>query len=92
MPPKYRSGCHLEVSLLRAITGRHNPDGSVTLYATTATISGSGDNGADPNKLVVIADQPTATTPAVNDSIHKPTKRPSRRSPTRSPSPQARAW
>ena len=54
---------------LRAITGRHNPDGSVTLYATTAAISGSGDNGADPNKLVALTDQPAATFPAVNEAF-----------------------
>lgn len=54
---------------LRAITGRHNPDGSVTLYATTATISGSGDNGADPNKLVALSDRPAATAPAVNEAF-----------------------
>ncbi|MBV8993675.1 MAG: hypothetical protein JO287_08220 [Pseudonocardiales bacterium] len=54
---------------LRALTGQHNPDGSVTLYATTAAISGSGDNGADPNKLVTLTDQPTATSPAVNEAF-----------------------
>jgi hypothetical protein len=36
--------------------------GTATIYATTSTISGSGDQGADPNKLVVITDQPSATT------------------------------
>ncbi|MGH3782950.1 MAG: hypothetical protein ACRDRO_20590 [Pseudonocardiaceae bacterium] len=54
---------------LRAIAGRHNPDGSVTLYAATATISGSGDVGADPNKLVALTDQPAATSPAVNEAF-----------------------
>ncbi|MBV9651708.1 MAG: hypothetical protein JO296_16450 [Pseudonocardiales bacterium] len=54
---------------LRAFTGRHNPDGSVTLYAVTAAISGSGDNGADPNKLVAVTDQPAATSPAVNEAF-----------------------
>jgi hypothetical protein len=33
-----------------------------TKYATTSTISGSGDQGADPNKLVVVTDQLSATT------------------------------
>ena len=37
---------------LRNITGRVNGDGSVTIWATTSTISGSGDQGADPNKLL----------------------------------------
>ncbi|MBV8997224.1 MAG: hypothetical protein JO287_26820, partial [Pseudonocardiales bacterium] len=54
---------------LRAITGRHNADGSVTLYSVTSTISGSVDNGADPNKLVTLTDQPTATTPALNEAF-----------------------
>jgi len=34
---------------------------TATIYATTSTISGSGDQGADPNKLVVITDQLNAT-------------------------------
>jgi len=47
---------------LRNITGIVNWDGTATIYATTSTISGSGDQGADPNKLVVITDQLSATT------------------------------
>ena len=39
---------------LRELTGQVNADGTVTLYATTSTISNSGDQGADPNKLVAI--------------------------------------
>jgi hypothetical protein len=34
---------------LRGLTGRVNPDGTVSLWATTSTVSGSGDIGADPN-------------------------------------------
>jgi hypothetical protein len=34
------------------------------LYATTSTSSASTDNGADPNKVVVITDQLSATTAA----------------------------
>ena len=34
----------------------------MTLWATTATCSTSGDNGADPNKVVGITDQVSATT------------------------------
>ncbi|MDQ6705227.1 MAG: hypothetical protein M3Z85_04570 [Acidobacteriota bacterium] len=41
---------------LRNITGRNNGDGTVTIWAVTSTISGSGDQGADPNKLVAITD------------------------------------
>jgi hypothetical protein len=33
----------------------------VTLWATTSTSSASGDNGADPNKVVAIIDQIAAT-------------------------------
>ena len=46
---------------LRGLTGRVNGDGTVTLWATTSTSSASGDNGADPNKVVEIVDQIAAT-------------------------------
>ncbi len=46
---------------LRNLTGVASGD-QVTLWATTATSSTSGDNGADPNKVVVITDQLSATT------------------------------
>ena len=46
---------------LRSLTGRINGDGTVTLWATTSTSSASGDNGADPNKVVEIVDQIAAT-------------------------------
>ena len=46
---------------LRNLTGRINGDGTVTLWATTSTLSTSGDNGADPNKVVQITDQIGAT-------------------------------
>jgi hypothetical protein len=42
---------------LRNLTGRVNADGTVTLWATTATSSLSGDNGADPNEIVEITDK-----------------------------------
>jgi hypothetical protein len=42
---------------LRNITGQVNPDGTVTIWAITSTISGGGDTGADPNKLVAIIDK-----------------------------------
>ena len=41
---------------LRNITGHTNGDGTVTIYATTSTVSGSGDQGGDPNKVVAITD------------------------------------
>ena len=46
----------------RNITGRHNSDGTVTIYAVTSTISANGDTGADPNKLVRVRDAVSATT------------------------------
>lgn len=47
---------------LRNITGVVNKDGTATVYAVTSTVSGNGDQGADPNKLVIITDQISATT------------------------------
>jgi phosphodiesterase/alkaline phosphatase D-like protein len=47
---------------LRNLTGQVNADGTVTLYAITSTVSASGDQGADPNKLVAITDNLSATT------------------------------
>jgi len=46
---------------LRNLAGRVNANGTVTLWATTSTSSASGDNGADPNKVVTITDQLGAT-------------------------------
>jgi hypothetical protein len=48
---------------LRNLTGIVNTaTNTVTLWATTSTLSASGDNGADPNKVVTITDQIGATT------------------------------
>jgi hypothetical protein len=52
---------------LRNLTGVVNDDGTVTLWATTSTASASGDNGADPNKVVTITDSLAAT--AMTDAI-----------------------
>jgi hypothetical protein len=49
---------------LRNLTGKVDQDGTVTLWATTSTSSASGDNGADPNKVVRITDTVAATSPA----------------------------
>ena len=48
---------------LRNLAGLVNANGTVTLWATTSTSSLSGDNGADPNKVVMITDQLSATMP-----------------------------
>jgi hypothetical protein len=47
---------------LRNLTGKVNPDGTVSLYAVTSTVSGSGDQGADPNQVVAITDRLSYTT------------------------------
>ncbi|MGC2413088.1 MAG: hypothetical protein WA459_10385 [Stellaceae bacterium] len=47
---------------LRNLTGRVNAGGTVTIWAVTSTVSGNGDQGADPNKLVTITDAVAATT------------------------------
>ena len=46
---------------IRNITGHVNHDGTVTIYAVTSTVSGSGDQGADPNKVLAITDKVSAT-------------------------------
>lgn len=54
---------------LRNLTGRLNANGTVTLYAITSTVSGGGDQGADPNKLVAITDRVSATAPAAREAF-----------------------
>ncbi|MDR3416961.1 MAG: hypothetical protein P4L83_12310 [Nevskia sp.] len=49
---------------LRNLTGKINADGTVSLYAITSTVSNSGDQGADPNRLVAISDTVAYTTGA----------------------------
>jgi len=41
---------------LRNLTGHVDGDGTVTIWAISSTVSGSGDQGADPNRLVAIRD------------------------------------
>jgi hypothetical protein len=54
---------------LRNITGAVNSDGTATIYAITSTISGNGDQGADPNKLVLITDELSATSLPTTESF-----------------------
>ncbi len=49
---------------LRNLTGKVNPDGTVTLYSLTSTLSNLGDVGADSNKLVSVTDTLADTTAA----------------------------
>ncbi len=41
---------------LRNLIGRVENDGTVTIWAISSTVSGNGDVGADPNRLVVVRD------------------------------------
>ncbi|MFP3568418.1 hypothetical protein [Paraburkholderia sp. SIMBA_030] len=67
--PGYPSGSNAATGLpwapatdgLRNLTGRVEDDGTVTIWAITSTVSGNGDVGADPNKLVAIRDILTNT-------------------------------
>jgi hypothetical protein len=54
---------------LRNITGRVNRDGTATIWAITSTVSGNGDQGADPNKLVRITDTLAVTTLPTGESF-----------------------
>jgi hypothetical protein len=54
---------------LRNIDGRVNPNGTATIWAITSTVSGDGDEGADPNKLVAITDQLAAPTLPASESF-----------------------
>jgi hypothetical protein len=50
---------------LRNITGKVDEHGLVTIWAVTSTVSGNGDAGADPNRLVAITDWKDNTNPSV---------------------------
>jgi hypothetical protein len=50
---------------LRNLTGYVDRYGYVTLWAVTSTVSGNGDQGADPNRVVVVRDKLTNTDPTV---------------------------
>ncbi|MGO8913077.1 MAG: hypothetical protein ACLQDM_27655 [Bradyrhizobium sp.] len=54
---------------LRNLTGRVNRDGTATIWAITSTVSGSGDQGADPNQLVMITDKLAATAAPAGESF-----------------------
>jgi hypothetical protein len=54
---------------LRNIIGRVNRDGTATIWAVTSTVSGNGDQGADPNQLVMITDHLAATSAPAGESF-----------------------
>jgi hypothetical protein len=62
--PSYPTALNPATDGLRNITGRVNADGTVTIWAITSTVSNSGDQGADPNKLVMITDVLANTDPS----------------------------
>jgi hypothetical protein len=55
---------------IRNLTGSVNRDGKATLYGITSTVSGNGDQGADPNRLVAVSDD-LANTDTVKASREK---------------------
>ncbi len=54
---------------LRNITGTVNWNHTATIYAVTSTVSGNGDQGADPNNLVAITDNIVAATLPASESF-----------------------
>jgi hypothetical protein len=54
---------------LRNITGQVGPFGRATIWAVTSTVSGDGDQGADPNRVVEITDTVGATTPPAGEAF-----------------------
>ncbi len=75
--PSYPTGDNTATSLpwapavdgLRNLTGQVNANGTVSLYAATSTVSGGGDQGADPNALVSITDNLAATSLPTTESF-----------------------
>jgi uncharacterized protein (TIGR03437 family) len=63
--PNYPASLSPATDGIRNLTGKVNSDGSVTIYAVTSTVSANGDQGADPNKLVMIVDVLANQDPAV---------------------------
>ena len=68
--PNYPESLSPATDGCRNITGHVNHDGTVTIYAVTSTISASGDQGADPNKLVRVRDLLRATTLPTGKTKH----------------------
>ena len=60
--PNYPTSLNPATGGLRNIAGKVNSDGTVTIWAVTATVSTNGDTGADPNMLVSITDTLANTT------------------------------
>src|SRR6202453_4904307 len=54
--PNYPTSLNPATDGCRNITGKVHGDGTVEIYAVTSTVSSSGDQRADPNKLVKVTD------------------------------------
>jgi hypothetical protein len=75
--PGYPTGDNPETGLpwspatdgLRNITGQVNRNGTATIWAESSTVSGGGDQGADPNKLYMVTDKLGVTTLPTNESF-----------------------
>ena len=52
-------------NIIGTVEGNRIQGFNVAIWATSATVSGDGDEGADPNKLYLITDKLTNTSPAV---------------------------
>ncbi|HTC92521.1 MAG TPA: hypothetical protein VK699_03590 [Terriglobales bacterium] len=60
--PNYPTSLSPATDGCRNLTGKVHGNGIVDIYAVTSTVSASGDQGADPNKLVKVTDLLRATT------------------------------
>jgi hypothetical protein len=75
--PGYPSGDNTATGLpwapaadgLRNLTGQVNRNGTVSIWAITSTVSGGGDQGADPNQLVEVTDQLSATSVPASETF-----------------------
>jgi hypothetical protein len=52
-------------NIIGTVEGNRIQGYNVVIWATSATVSGDGDEGADPNKLFVITDKLANTSPTV---------------------------
>lgn len=68
--PNYPAALNPATDGCRNLTGKVHGNGTVDIYAVTSTVSASGDQGADPNKLVKVKDLLRATTLPQSDGDH----------------------
>jgi hypothetical protein len=68
--PNYPAALSPATDGCRNLTGKVHHDGTVDIYAVTSTVSASGDQGADPNRLVKVRDRLKATALPQGDGDH----------------------